>query len=731
MAGEQTKAFIDAQRKAGKSDQDIFIAMMDSPKFSAGIQKGNQLGHSNRDIAQGLGLNLPERKAVDLNETKRNSMLQEAKKAGKTQAWESALLGASDLGAGIKQGINYAADGISGGINKVAGTNLDTQSYDRFTQERKDIENWHNLRREANNQGFDIVRLGGQIAGTAPMAAAGRGYQGAKILSKAGAEVAAHNAALGAGIGGASFADDSDARLAHAAFGAVGGALGGAAGEKIGQGITSLNRRFNPSASTHVTNNQVETQIDVILSQMDGGVGGIRLADLTAQAQQALKDQVKKIMQQGRTPDAQTLQRMSVFTDLKARGFDLKPTGKQATGDAQLWTKETNLSKLDGAESLAKKYTQDHANLRELVNDFEVKTGGNVSDEFQVGDDLFKALRSQDENRNNYIAAMYDQAKIHTGNDLTLDAGRFANNMKASLDEDLVDISLLPAPLLKKVEDFANGVKPLTLAEKELLVKQINRRMSGADNQTRYALQSFRNSLEKEVDDSLDIFGTALQGQAKTAWDDARKAASGRFGLIDRTPALKKAINDTEPDKAFEQLIWRGNVREIESLVGELQGNPQILSGIKQAVVKRIAGKSFGVNDVFSPKGMSDALKSIGDRKLSLLFSPDELKYLKNINAAGRYLNSHPPGSNVNHSNSASTFMNYMGSFIKLPVVKGLADKYLVSPVRGVNAHIKINQGSSALSKTATKNTPTQSDQTLLEKLTQAGILSGSNLSDQ
>lgn len=54
MAGEQTRAFIDAQRKAGKSDQDIFIAMMDSPKFSAGIQKGNQLGHSNRDIAQGL-----------------------------------------------------------------------------------------------------------------------------------------------------------------------------------------------------------------------------------------------------------------------------------------------------------------------------------------------------------------------------------------------------------------------------------------------------------------------------------------------------------------------------------------------------------------------------------------------------------------------------------------------------------------------------------------------------
>lgn len=731
MSSQELVSFIDTARKGGMSDIKIFLAMQDSPKFSTGIKKANDAGMSNRDLARDLGLNIAPHKPVDINDGKAEVLKKSAKEAGKTKAWESVLLGASDLGAGVIQGATYAADGVNSGINKLLGTKLDTKSYDRFTNQRKDIEQHHNDRRSQNGQGFDGLRMVGQVAATAPMAALGRGYQGAKVLSKVGAEVAAQNAAVGAAIGGSGFAKDADQRIANTTLGAVGGALGGAVGEKIGQGVTSLNRRFNPGASTHVTNNQVETQIDVILSQMDGGVGGIRLADLTAQAQQALKGQVKKIMQQGRTPDAQTLQRMSVFTDLKARGFDLKPTGKQATGDAQLWTKETNLSKLDGAESLAKKYTQDHANLRELVNDFEVKTGGNVSDEFQVGDDLFKALRSQDENRNNYIAAMYDQAKIHTGNDLTLDAGRFANNMKASLDEDLVDISLLPAPLLKKVEDFANGVKPLTLAEKELLVKQINRRMSGADNQTRYALQSFRNSLEKEVDDSLDVFGTALQGQAKTAWGDARKAASGRFGLIDRTPALKKAINDTEPDKAFEQLIWRGNVREMESLVGELQGNPQILSGIKQAVVKRIAGKSFGVNDVFSPKGMSDALKSIGDRKLSLLFSPDELKYLKNINAAGRYLNSHPPGSNVNHSNSASTFMNYMGSFIKLPVVKGLADKYLVSPVRGVNAHIKINQGSSALSKTATKNAPPQSDLSLLEKLTQAGILSGSNLSNQ
>lgn len=730
MSSQELKAFIETERNLGTSDIKIFNKMLDNPKFVQGIRKSNDQGYSNRHIAAALGLKISNQ-PVDLPQIKRDSEKKQAKEQGETKLWESGLLGFSDLGAGVLQGVNYAADGISKGMNKVAGTNLDTKSYERFTNQRKEIEESHNLRRQENGQGFDWGRLGGQIAGTAPMSALGRGYNGAQILSKAGAGVAAQNAAVGAGIGAASFANDADQRKMNTALGGIGGAVGGAVGEKVGQGVARLNRQLNPSASTHVTNAQVESQIDIILSQMDDGLNGIRLADLTTQAQQTLKSQVKKLMQQGRTPDAQTLQRMSVFTDLKSRGFDLKPTGKQATGDAQLWTKETNLSKLDGAEPLARKYTQDHANLRELVNDFEFKTGGNASDEFQVGDEMFKALRSQDQNRSDYIAAMYDHAKKHTGNDLALDGGRFANNMKQSLDEDLVDIGLLPQPLLKKIQDFADGVKPFTLAEKELLVKQINRRMSSADSQTKYALQSFRNSLEKEVDDSLNAFGTQLQGQAKTAWDDARKAASGRFGLIDRTPALKKAIADVEPDKAFEQLVWRGNVRELESLVGELQNNPEVLNNLRQAVVKRIADKSFGVNDVFSPKGMSDALKSIGDRKLSLLFSPDELKYLKNISAAGRYLNSHPPGSNVNHSNSASTLMNYMSSFIKLPLVRGAVDKYLVGPARGVNAQIKINQGASALQKTATQSAANQSERSLIDRLVEAGILGGANLPNQ
>ena len=721
-------------KQANYKDSEIWNELRKNSDFNNRVKQARAAGFTQDQIAQELGLKVkfidskPKSNYQPFDNTKeaRQKREQEAlKKQGPTQLWESALLGAADIGIPFVQAAQYTKDKINQGINAVAGTKLPTNSYEGVTKTYKNINNTHNTVRKANNQGVDVGRIGANMAMTAPLAAAGGTLKaGVPLASKAGAEFLTRNAAVGGLIGATGIHENNTERLKSMGAGAVGGALGAAAGDKIGKAASSINRRVNP---TQVTNAQVESSIDIALSQMDDGVNGIRLADLPAQAQTQLKKEVKNLMLKGKSPDAQTLQRMGVFAEWKAKGFDLKPTLKQATGDAQLWTKETNLSKLDGAEKLAKKYTQDHANLKGLLDDFELKTGGTASDEFQVGDDLFNALRRQDDSRNSYVAAMYDQAKKHTGNDLLLDGGRFANNMKQSLDEDLVDINLLPAPLLKKVQDFANGTKPFTLAEKEMLIKQINRRMSGADKQTKYALQSFRNSLEKEVDTSLDTFGTALNGSAKKAWDDARKAASGRFGVIDRTPALKKALADAEPDKAFEQLVWRGNIRELDSLLNEVKHDPQVVNNMRQAVVKRIANKSLGANDVFSPKGMADAIKAIGDRKLSLLFSPDEIKQLKNIEMAAKFLISQPPGANVNNSNTASTLMNYFSTFTKFPFVNEVAKKFAVNPVRGVNAQVKINQGASALSKTATQSAPSRAEQEVIDQLVKLGVIGGAN----
>lgn len=180
-------------------------------------------------------------KPFDWKASQKEGMTQAAKEAGGTQAWESGLLGFSDLAAGAIQGATYAADGISGLANNLLGTNLDTKSYERFTKERKDTEDWHNLRREANDQGFDGWRLGGAVTGTAPIALTGSGG----LLGVAG-----RGAVSGGLISQASFAKDSNTRSKNAAAGVIGGAIGGAAGK----GLTTLASKATDKISSNAVN---------------------------------------------------------------------------------------------------------------------------------------------------------------------------------------------------------------------------------------------------------------------------------------------------------------------------------------------------------------------------------------------------------------------------------------------------------------------------------------------
>lgn len=237
---QQIKDFIANERQKNTPDIHIFNKMQDNKQFLVGIQKANKEGLTNRQIAAGMGLVIPDPKSVDLDEVMKQAMLEEGKKAGKVTLDESIASGiyGSDFGGGVAQVLYKARDLLGTGVNSVTGTEyLPTGSYDKFTQQFKDWKDFQGGRREANDQGFDWARLGTEIAVTGPMAILGRGYQGAKILSTAGAKVAGQNALVGMGMGGASFAEDSDQRLSHSLFGSVGGAAGGAIGKKIGDGV--------------------------------------------------------------------------------------------------------------------------------------------------------------------------------------------------------------------------------------------------------------------------------------------------------------------------------------------------------------------------------------------------------------------------------------------------------------------------------------------------------------
>lgn len=244
----QTLAFISKARSNGMKDYQIWNELRKDPDFNASTKRARASGFTQDQIAQELGLKVKfidsksksNYQPFDNTKEARQKREQEAlKKQGPTQLWESALLGAADIGIPFVQAAQYTKDKINQGINAVADTKLPTNSYEGVTKTYKNINNAHNTVRKANNQGMDVGRIGANMVMTAPLAAAGGTLKaGVPLASKAGAEFLARNAAVGGLIGATGIHENNTQRLKSMGAGAVGGAVGGVAGrgiEKVSQ----------------------------------------------------------------------------------------------------------------------------------------------------------------------------------------------------------------------------------------------------------------------------------------------------------------------------------------------------------------------------------------------------------------------------------------------------------------------------------------------------------------
>ena len=741
-------------RKANIPDQEIFSAIVKSPRYAAGFERARAAGLSNADIAKDLGLTINVNvkmpsirltaegtpyKPFDNTKEARQKREQEAlKKQGPAQLWESSLLGLADIGVPFVQAAQYAKDKISQGVNAVAGTNLPTNSYEGVTKTYKDINNNHNTVRKANKQGIDVTRMGANMLLTAPIAGVGGTLKaGVPLASKAGAEFLGKNAALGALVGATGVHENNTQRLKSMGAGALGGAIGAGVGQKVGEGVVKVARKLTPSTAS--TQN-IDIAINVALkNSSDDSIRGMTVTDLSQPARDGLRNEIKKAIKQGKVVDNKTVERMAIFNDLKAKGVDLKPTGKQATGNPKLWTKETELSKMDGGDALNNRYIQQNDTLINALDNALTSTKGTSTNRLQTGESVLNALNTNNSARQQVIKDLYGVAKNHTGNDLALDPNAIVQNARQSMVDNFINPDKAQASLLAKLKPFMDADNPraFTLKDKELFVKQINAAISKTtDGETRSALGLVRNALEEEADNALNQFGGTLQGEAKNAWQAARGAASQRFKQIERTPSLKAAIDDVAPDQFFEKFILSKSsaVRDVKELVAEVKNNPEAFNNLRLEILRHIADNAVTKQgQAVSPAGMNRALQSIGDDKLKLFFNPEELKHLKNLNAASRYLYSQPMGSNVNNSNTSSALLNmigYMDVLKRVPIIGPKLDSVSKGVVNSVNAQIKISQGNNAIGKTATKKLPTAAESSLMDQLRKAGFIGGANLQD-
>jgi len=532
----------------------------------------------------------------------------------------------------------------------------------------------------------DVTRM---MAGSAvPIAAASRVAQGSSGVTKAVAQQLAANpaqqlgsAAAAGGAGGytrETGGNEGSQFVASLAAGvATPFAMGGAQ-----RATGALQRLLRPATPTQQQAQQINVTIENALK-----ASGLTLDQLPAQVAQSIRNDVSAAF---RTSDQVSPDAIRRLADYRMTG--LTPTAGGLTLDPAVVTRQKNLSKvgINSKDSTAQFLGQTENRNNKLLTQGLNKLGADAADDaYGGGQRVIGALERRNEKANDVIGRLYDRARDSQGRSAPLDHYSFTQRAGDLLNEANVESFLTP-DIRNKLNGFADGSIPLTVEIAEQFKTNIGRlQRNSMDGNVRHALGLVRQALDEAPligqraapvgGNQVAVPGaTANVGQdAIDAFNKARRVNRAWMQTVERTPALQAVRDGVEPDKFVQQFIVGGGKDASFSAVAQLKHSIKANPVAMQSVREQIAGhlKSRALNSAedevgrFSQAGYNKALSSIGDRKLRLFFSQQEIDQMKALGRVASYEQFQPVGSAVNNSNTAAAGAAIVDRFLSQSVL--------------------------------------------------------------
>lgn len=197
--------------------------------------------------------------------------------------------------------------------------------------------------------------------------------------------------------------------------------------------------------------------------------------------------------------------------------------------------------------------------------------------------------------------------------------------------------------------------------------------------------------------------------------------------MIDSMPLLKDVENGVEPDKMFKKHILGGNIAEVDRTMKFLETeNPQVVADIRQTVIEYIASKSINASEGFSPSGMNNSLKGLGDARLKAIFGEETTKRLKDIQMIGHLLMQDVANSAHNRSNTSSSLVKVLSALVN-KVTMGKVD--IQEALGKMGAFKALHSTPIAGKKNTIARSPQQ--QQMIDNLTKLGWITGVNSSGE
>lgn len=508
-----------------------------------------------------------------------------------------------------------------------------------------------------------------------------------------------------------------------------------AVGQKVGRTVGNYAADL---VAPEMVDRKVENTINLTLRRQ-----GIDWSGIDASTRAAVRNDVKQALSTGNELDGNALRRLIDY-----RRVGATPTAGGLTLDPVQITREKNLSKI-GANSSDTSLQQlaqvENRNNNAFINNLNDAGAAQAQDPLTTGETLIGALNSYAGRQQDNIGNLYGAARDSAGRQVVLNGPAAAQQATRRLQQDMV--GKLPPEVDEILNALTRGDTPLTVEYQQQLVKNLYRRIQGAgDNgDLRHGLGIVRDALDNA---SVMQGGAvnpgnlpAMPGQIPPNMAQAGQDAIDAFGrarsanrqfmqTVENTPALDAAMNGAAPDKFLSQFVTgtggRANVRDVEAMVGILRTgrvNPenlpataaqiralpqaegaQAMVAVKNAIADHLKQKALGgaADEVgnFSQSAYNKALRDIGERKLALFFSPDEIAQLQAVGRVSSYAQFQPRGSAVNNSNSGALavgkgldFLASLGS--KVPL--GLSDT-ITGKINGFQASRALNTSRGLLS---------------------------------
>lgn len=508
----------------------------------------------------------------------------------------------------------------------------------------------------AQGLGRLLPGLGGQVAtGLAanPLqqvsGAVGAGTAGQASKEAGGGELAQGLAALGGGVVG-SFAP-----------GAV---------QKIGESaMDAVRRTMQPGATAQ----QLDAQLSALLTRQ-----GLDYSVLPNAAKASLRSEVARALNTGDPLNEEAIGRLAVM-----RSAGVTPTRGMLTQDPVQITREQNLAKMgansgdEGLQGLAQIQNQNNRALIGRLND----VGGSAElPPVAAGNLLQSRITGQKEALRSAEQAAWDAAKTSPGYRAPIQTNGLQSVTRALDAEDV--LGDLPKETSSLMEAYVKGQREFTPMAYRNIMSRLARESNSADPAQAYAAGLARRTLEQaellpiKAGAHIDSGGLPINaataasmraadsagGDAVDLVNRARAATRAAYGYEDSSPLVRSVLADArsaDPEKIAQSFIINGTLNDARQVVKE--AGPEGVATIRAALATHIKKQALsGAADEtgkVSQSALNSTLRKIGDEKLGLFFSPEEVAQLKATGRVASLMQSQPAGSAVNNSNSGTLLL--------------------------------------------------------------------------